>query len=488
MNKIISRIRKHDNLIVLFIIIFSLTLFCLIKTNTSNDEMWNFANIYKMCNGYKIYNEINIIVTPFFFYIGKFILNTFGKNIFVFEIYDILIFTLYFFMIYNIFKELKINKKLSLIYILILMIIYQFAIFSGANYNILALDFVLIGVFINIKKNTNLILKILHGIVIFLIGFSKQNMIIYYLIGLLVYNIYKYKKIKEVIGNLIIPLFITFVLGILYIWYLYYNNNLSSFLNYVVFGIEDFTLNMSINYNVIGLISIIIIYICIISNKKIKEKVNELYENVLLLFCFGLPISMMCIPIANIYHILVGETILIIGIIYILNQLIIKEFISNKYQKNFLKIFYIIFISVQLIAIIWNFAISKDKYKLTYNHPYYGTTIYNEDYEYLCNITNFIQNSPKDVIIFSYYANWFNVITGNCNGKYDLPFHGNVGAGGKEKLIEDLSKLKNKYILIINQEKETLYWQEFEEANEYIMNNFTYIGEFENFLIYETEE
>ena len=36
----------------------------------SNDELWNFQNIYKMINGYTIYNDSNVIITPIFFYLN----------------------------------------------------------------------------------------------------------------------------------------------------------------------------------------------------------------------------------------------------------------------------------------------------------------------------------------------------------------------------------------------------------------------------------
>ena len=36
----------------------------------SGDEVWNFNNVYKMYNGYTLYNDTNLIITPFFFYIA----------------------------------------------------------------------------------------------------------------------------------------------------------------------------------------------------------------------------------------------------------------------------------------------------------------------------------------------------------------------------------------------------------------------------------
>ena len=48
---------------------------------TSNDELWNFQNIYKMINGYKIYNDSNVIITPIFFYLGAIFLEIFSAKL-----------------------------------------------------------------------------------------------------------------------------------------------------------------------------------------------------------------------------------------------------------------------------------------------------------------------------------------------------------------------------------------------------------------------
>ena len=53
-----------------------------------NDELWNFSNVYKMCNGYQIYKDLNVIITPLFFYLGELFLKVFGTNYFSFKIYN----------------------------------------------------------------------------------------------------------------------------------------------------------------------------------------------------------------------------------------------------------------------------------------------------------------------------------------------------------------------------------------------------------------
>ena len=59
-----------------------------------NDELWNFSNVYKMCNGYQIYKDLNVIITPLFFYLGELFLKVFGTNYFSFKIYNFFIYLL----------------------------------------------------------------------------------------------------------------------------------------------------------------------------------------------------------------------------------------------------------------------------------------------------------------------------------------------------------------------------------------------------------
>ena len=64
-------IKKHDNIIILFIMLLISSSFLLAVPLDANDELWNFSNVYKMVNGYQIYEDLNVIVTPLFFYLGK---------------------------------------------------------------------------------------------------------------------------------------------------------------------------------------------------------------------------------------------------------------------------------------------------------------------------------------------------------------------------------------------------------------------------------
>lgn len=189
-----EKIKKHDNLILwgavtLFsaIAIFSVCL-------GTGDEIWNFANIYKMVNGYQIYKDANVIITLVFFIIGEIAFKILGANYFIFRLLDSLIYSTMILIVYNILKQLKIRKSNALLYTLIIHYFMYTIVHGGANYNILAIMLVLLGIYITIKYNNTKRFAILNGIIIYLIIFTKQNIGVYYLLGTILMRIFNKKR------------------------------------------------------------------------------------------------------------------------------------------------------------------------------------------------------------------------------------------------------------------------------------------------------
>src|SRR5574344_689212 len=133
---------NKDNIIVLIFLILSIIAISANVRIRVNDELWNFSNIYKMCNGFEIYKDLNVIITPLFFYLGELLFKVFGANYFVFRIYNTVIYTLFYYLIYRLFITLKVEKKISITYVVMLLIPTAMMFPQGANYNVLAFDFV----------------------------------------------------------------------------------------------------------------------------------------------------------------------------------------------------------------------------------------------------------------------------------------------------------------------------------------------------------
>lgn len=192
-----EKIKKHDNLILwVAITIFSAIAIFAVRLRTG-DEIWNFANIYKMVNGYQIYKDANVIITPIFFIIGEIFFKILGSNYFVFRLLDILIYSTMILIVYNILKQLKIRKRNALFYTLIIHYFMYTIVHGGANYNVLAIMFVLLGIYITLKYNNTKRFIILNGIIIYLIIFTKQNIGAYYLIGTILMRILKPKRYEK---------------------------------------------------------------------------------------------------------------------------------------------------------------------------------------------------------------------------------------------------------------------------------------------------
>ena len=125
-SKATNFLKKHDNLFVILILFLSIYGIILNVDITNSDELWNFSNLYKLYNGFEIYKDVNIIVTPLFFYIGKIIFNVFGANFLVFRVYHLIIMLSIYFMTYVLLKELKVSKKVSISIILFFIIFKRY--------------------------------------------------------------------------------------------------------------------------------------------------------------------------------------------------------------------------------------------------------------------------------------------------------------------------------------------------------------------------
>ena len=73
------------------------------------------------------------------------------------------------------------------------------------------------------------------------------------------------------------------------------------------------------------------------------------------------------------------------------------------------------------------------------------------------------------------------------NKDFDMFLKGNIGSKGEEGQIEKLEKKTNTIVLIMNK-KYQRNWQNPEKVREYIVNNWTKVGQIENFDIYEINE
>ena len=64
-----NKLNLFQKSLISIIIFFIVILLIFFNELEISDELWNFQNIFKMSNGFLIYNDSNVILNHIFFYI-----------------------------------------------------------------------------------------------------------------------------------------------------------------------------------------------------------------------------------------------------------------------------------------------------------------------------------------------------------------------------------------------------------------------------------
>lgn len=483
--KTIEFIKRHDNIffiILIFLSIFGITMNVLIG---ASDELWNFQNVYKMYNGYQIYQDANVIITPLFFLIGEFLFKILGANFLTFRIYNIIILSALCFITYLLLKKLKITRKVSIIFIILIL---SYITRAQANYNVMALMLGVLGVYLYLNKYRYN--SIIQGIILFLVFMTKQNMGVFYAVGLFFCEVFNENNWKERIKNLMTEFLCFSIFLIIFFMYLYEDSNLYHFINYTVLGIGEFaSKNIAINMlNVSRVMSLVSINILLTFIFVKIERINSVQKSQLItLHCFANPFTLAIVPIFNDVHCFVGIYLSIILFTYLVSILIKEiELKINQRIINIIVAILLFFICGNSIGhfIFWYQAICSENYRFETSHPFYGGMYEESLIENIDNITVYIENSSSQVIVLSGKAAFYMVPMKNSNGMLDLPFKGNLGKDGEEGLIEQIKSMDNIEILI-EKDEESIFSQESKMVRQYIIENMKKIGEIEEFEIYK---
>ena len=104
--KILNKLRRYDNTAI-FLIMFIISMgICLNIRISTGDEIWNFQSVYKMYNGLKIYEDINVIITPLFFWCTEIVFHIFAPNLFIFRLCNCFLMATLFLSTYKLLKKL----------------------------------------------------------------------------------------------------------------------------------------------------------------------------------------------------------------------------------------------------------------------------------------------------------------------------------------------------------------------------------------------
>lgn len=490
MKKIINILKNKDVDVAILIILFVLVASFFVLFNCY-DELWNFANCYKMFNGYKIYEDLNVIITPLFFYVAQIFFKIFGASMLSFRIYNVAISTTLLMLIYFIFRDLKIVRRRAIFYTLIIEVVFTGMIAAGANYNLFVMIPILIAIITIIKEKEN---SFILGTLLFLTFMLKQNIYIYFGIGIFLYKFINKKSVKEFIIDLLKIYLISFIGIFIFLVYMYLDNNLDNFINFCFLGINEFGIkNIAFEfggarYMYISLIAVFFTLFIILNKKTNKNIESRVIKNSKNILCFGIPMLLISYPIINYYHSTLASLIIFIEFIYIIENVLIKEIrIQRKTEKKIYAILIIVYILYCGWVIITTIiGIHNNNLVMGKTGALYGAIMSKEDFEKsetVCRFINEQEKNNRDVKILSYKANLYMAQLNKNNGIFDMAFLGNLGKEGETQLINKIKELRENLILIETDFEKTFY-QESKQVKEYIINNYRKVGEIEEYSIF----
>ena len=342
----------------------------------------------------------------------------------------------------------------------------------------------LVSILLLIKNKKNYYIQ---GILIFICFFIKQNIGVYFGIGMIIYIFLERKKVIRNILKITLPNLILF--GI-FIFILYQCNILYDFYNFAIAGIKDFAnSNIKLEANIVIVLLELMMcgFVVYISNSKKIAMSKRIKDNVKIITCIGVPFLLISYPIFNQYHIILSALFVWIAFLYIIDQMMLTE-ILEVHMVNKLIIIIITIIAILLMARYIHFCVEYD-YIVNSNSPYYGSWSTKERIEDIQTIDSFIMDNEKKnikTIILSSEANLYMLPLQKNDREFDLPIQGNLGIQGEDGLIEKIKQQTNAKILIQTNE-EDIFWQESEKTREYIKKTYKKEGTIGNFDIYSIQ-
>ena len=465
----------------------SLVLFFFVSHGTAImniDDLWNFNFVLNVANGKVPYLETNIMVPPFYHFTAALFLNIFGKNYFslmLFQIFfEALLFTLSYLFIDKNLKS-RVTKVISILLSANIMISL-----TPIQYNALFLLFAFLVIYLEGISFKNQDFKsILMGILLGLGLLCKQTyggiFIFFYFCFLLVAKRSMKNFLMTILG-LLIP-------NTIFLIYLLSTNSLFAFWDQCVLALFEFAeknLFFAILYIapsiVLGIVSA---FLSFISYRQTKQ------SNFLLNGIFSIASFFLVYPIFNVHHLYLSFFIILPTLILQLERIYFE--IENEKTKKITKklaVFIIVFVAIVTVANV-NQTFSKTQYheNIYGLNKYYNITPFDDIfYKSIRNVVDFIEEKKAEgytpVVLSSDGPNYY-VFT-ECPIKYDLVLSGNMGYNGVKNIIGEVEKLPNP--IILKMELQSYCYQEPEELENYVLENFEQSGSIESLRVFEKKK
>ncbi len=424
-------------LLCIFIVTLLYNLFC---NPVILDEIWNYGFTYNIANGLIPYKDFNMVITPFYPFLGALFLIIFGKSLLVYHIFNALICTGIFY-----FMKITLNKSYYIVYSILLLV-------SLPNYSLFSILLLYIILYLEDNKKNDFLI----GIFIGLTFLTKQNIGIMFILPSILTK--KFKKIKNRTIGFIIP-------NIIFFLYLIITDSLLSFIDYAFLGLSSFAEN-NILFSMWGTLTIIAI-IYLIYQYMITKDIKVLY---LLFF------QIIAYPIFDTYHVLI-PFIPVLG--YFLSKLNLVVKVTQ--------VAFIIFIGIVFAYNINNILNGNNRFPNDTNvckmRILDDNTISN-----IKEVSNYLKEN-KDVYIINDKAYVYKLESDIPINKFDLLNDGNLGKDGDIRLIKEIEyKCREKVCTFLMREDE-IYDDTLTQTNRkiinYINDNYKKVGKIIDLTIYQ---
>lgn len=315
-----------------------------------------------------------------------------------------------------------------------------------ANYNTFCIIFCLLLIYLEHKKANDYYI----GIILGLAFLTKINLGILLCIPTL-YYFKDFKKIFKRIIGFIIP-------NIIVILFFLICNNLYNYIDYVFLGILDFAGN-NLKLSLFAIvIPFILVFLVILLFK--EKNISYLYAIAFIGLVY---------PVMNELHVMIA---IVPGIV-----LIIKKY--SLYLERFALIG-LIFLIVPLIGLFLN----NRNYEFSYdNNIFKHRYIQNEYIKNANDLKRHFNNDFSNVCLMTYDNYIYKFLLDLRINKYDVLLYGNMGYNGTEKLIKYLDSLKKETYFVF---ESTITGAQYNlEGLKYIQENYDLKALVGNFYIYQ---
>lgn len=460
-----------------------------IDISINNDDIWNFHMIQKITLGYIPYKEINIIITPFYHFVGTIFMKVFGTNFITYYFYGSVILATLGVLFYHLLR--KITDKVFLHFLGMLFYLIEVLMLYTPNYNTFIMVFLLGLLLIQWKieeriekgENNNK-LHFFSGIVMAMAFLTKQTIgaifSLTYIIYCVIYEKNVFKKIN--LNMLVYKILGILAIALIFIIYLLISGNLIDFIDLCFGGILDFA-EKNKTGNFFNWKMLILIGVSIFSFGYFNVKKDDV--KMLLLGMFSVTSVLFIYPLINEYHMYLSLIIPSITLIYIIN-LFANDICEEKNKRKFKYLFNLFGVIIAGGILTTSFdKISNFRFTNVPNNlkQYEGMVINEEEYTKINKIIKYIDEKETEgyeVYVLSPDAGRYMIPLERNNNKFDLLLQGNLGYKGEDKILDEIEKIENPLFL----KAEELIFQESKIVDEFIKENYKEIDKIETLIVY----